>query len=143
MWLQTGAVGLLFCLIYVSHCIKYLTYVNAVCESGYNYSFIHSFIHSGDLYSASSRDYYSEALPAQPRTKKKDLREMENLEGWAISTERCSKGRSFHADGSTIEKALRCIIAKRARGTKNSPLAAERSTRRAARTDTGQQRTRR
>src|SRR6218665_371445 len=33
--------------------------------------FIHSFIHSGDLYSASSRGYYSEALPAQPRTKKK------------------------------------------------------------------------
>src|SRR6218665_2047463 len=32
----------------------------------------HSFIHSEDLYSASSRDYYSEALPAQPRTKKKD-----------------------------------------------------------------------
>src|SRR6218665_1332345 len=29
-----------------------------------NHSFIHSFIHSGDLYSASSRDYYSEALPA-------------------------------------------------------------------------------
>src|SRR6218665_1120823 len=101
---------------------------------------IHSFIHSGDLYSASSRDHYSEALPAQPRTKKKDLREME---GWAISTERSSKGRSFHADGPTIEKALRCIIAKRARGTKNSHLAAERSTRRAARTDTGQQRTRR
>src|SRR6218665_2668446 len=40
-----------------------------------NYSFIHSFIHSGDLYSAYSRDYYSEALPAQSRTKKKDLRE--------------------------------------------------------------------
>ena len=37
---------------------------------------IHSFMHSGDLYSASSRDYYSEALPAQPRTKQKDLREM-------------------------------------------------------------------
>ena len=37
---------------------------------------IHSFIHSGDLYSASSRDYYSEALAAQPRTKKKDFREM-------------------------------------------------------------------
>src|SRR6218665_1823123 len=31
--------------------------------------FIHSFIHSGDLYSTSSRDYYSEALPAQSRTK--------------------------------------------------------------------------
>src|SRR6218665_236768 len=38
-----------------------------------------------------------------------------------MSTERSSKGRSFHADGPTIEKALRCIIAKRARGTKNSP----------------------
>src|SRR6218665_3854089 len=35
-----------------------------------------------------------------------------------------------------MEKALRCIIAKRARGTKNSPFAAERSTRRAAKTDT-------
>src|SRR6218665_377491 len=32
---------------------------------------IHSFIHSGDLYSASSRDYYSEALPAQSRTKRR------------------------------------------------------------------------
>src|SRR6218665_1316241 len=83
--------------------------------------FIHSFIHSGDLYSASSRDYYSEALPAQSRTKKKDFREMQNLEGWAISKERSSKGRSFHADGPTTEKALRCIIAKRARGTKTHP----------------------
>src|SRR6218665_503092 len=61
----------------------------------------------------------------------------------AISKERSSKGRSFHADGPTTEKALRCIIAKRARGTKNSPLAAERSTRRAVKTDTGQQRSRR
>src|SRR6218665_548919 len=105
--------------------------------------FIHSFIHSEGLYRASSRDYYSEALPAQPRTKKKDPREMQNLEGWAISTERSSKGRPLHADGPTIEKAPRCTIAKWARGTKNSPLAPERSTRRAARTDTGQQRTRR
>src|SRR6218665_1370789 len=88
------------------------------------HSFIHSFIHSGVLYSASSRDFYSEALPAQSRTKKKDFREMSNLEGWAISKERNSKGRSFHADGPTTEKALRCIIAKRARGTKNSHLAA-------------------
>src|SRR6218665_290030 len=41
-------------------------------------------------------------------------------------------GRSFHADGPTTEKALRCIVSKLARGTKSSPLAAERSTRRAA-----------
>src|SRR6218665_819740 len=33
----------------------------------------HSFIHSGDLYSASSRHYSSEALPAQSRPQKKDL----------------------------------------------------------------------
>ena len=39
------------------------------------YSF-HSFNHSGDLYSTSSRHYYSEALPAQSRPKRKDLREM-------------------------------------------------------------------
>jgi len=37
---------------------------------------IYSFIHSGDLYIASSRDHYSEALPAQSPTKKKDFREM-------------------------------------------------------------------
>src|SRR6218665_2648142 len=53
------------------------------------------------------------------------------------------KGRSFHADGPTTEKALRCIMAKRDQGTKNSPLAAERRTRRSAKTDTGQQRSRR
>src|SRR6218665_1290093 len=40
------------------------------------YSFIHSLIHSGDLYSVLSRYYYSEALTAESRQKKKDLREM-------------------------------------------------------------------
>ena len=39
------------------------------CKQGYSSS-IHSIIHSGDLYSTSSRDYYSEALQAQSRTKK-------------------------------------------------------------------------
>src|SRR6218665_4024346 len=58
----------------------------------------HSFIHSGDLCSASSRHYYSEALPAQSQPKKKDFREMYNLEEQAISKERSSMGRSFHAD---------------------------------------------
>src|SRR6218665_2576343 len=37
---------------------------------GLTFIYTYSFIHSGDLYSASSRDYYSEALPAQSRTKK-------------------------------------------------------------------------
>ena len=37
---------------------------------------IYSFIHSRDLYSASSRNYNSEALPDQSRPKKQDFREM-------------------------------------------------------------------
>jgi len=69
-------------------------------------SFIHSFIHSGDLYSASSRHYYSEALAAQSQPKKKDFREMQNLEGEVISKERSSTGRSFQADGPTTEKVV-------------------------------------
>jgi len=36
-------------------------------------SFIHSFINSGDVHRASSRDYYSETLQAQLRPKKKDF----------------------------------------------------------------------
>jgi len=46
-------------------------------------------------------------------------------------------GRSLHAGGHTTEKALRCTVAKWARGTKSSPLAAEHSTRRTAKTNTG------
>src|SRR6218665_554458 len=37
---------------------------------------MNSFIHSGDLYSTSSRDNYSEAFPAQSQKKKKEFREM-------------------------------------------------------------------
>jgi len=45
-------------------------------------------------------------------------------------------GESFYADVPTTEKALRCTVAKWARGTNSSSLAAERSTRRADKTDT-------
>ena len=48
------------------------------------------------------------------------------------------RGRSFHANGPTTEKTLHFIIVKRARGTKSSPLAPERSTRRVAKTDSEQ-----
>ena len=47
------------------------------------------------------------------------------MEGEVISKVRSSTGRSFQAVGPTTEKALRCIIAKRARGIKSSPLAAD------------------
>src|SRR6218665_1114128 len=82
-------------------------------------SIIHSFIRSFVLetYIAPLQETTTQRR-SQPShgQKKEDFREMSNLEGWTISTERSSKGRSFHADGPTIEKALRCIIAKRARG---------------------------
>ena len=45
-------------------------------------------------------------------------------------------------EGPTTEKARRCLIAKRARGTRSSPLVVERSARRAATSDTGRQRSR-
>jgi|SRR6218665_885425 len=89
----------------------FLVFIVLILMSTHIHSFIHSFI--------SSRDYYSEA------TKEKGLQTDVNLEGWVIRRDHSLKGRSFHADGPTTEKALRCIIAKRARGTKSSPLAAE------------------
>ena len=86
-----------------------LTFINTYHRQTLTNSFIHPFIHSRDLYSASSRHYNSEALPTQSRTKKKDFGEMKTLEGWATRIERNSKGRSFYADGPTTEKALHCI----------------------------------
>ena len=56
-----------FSLVIVSWNIV-LAVINAKC-------YIHSFIHSEHLYSAPSRSY-SEALPAQPRLKKKVLRDL-------------------------------------------------------------------
>src|SRR6218665_2363653 len=75
--------------------------------------------------------------------RRKTSRKCKIWKGLAISNERSSTGRSFHADGPTTEKALRCTVAKWARWTKSSPLAAERSTRRAAKTENGQQRSQR
>jgi len=46
------------------------------CKSVSNRRLVNSFIHSGDLYRASSRGYYSEALPAQTQTKEKNFKEM-------------------------------------------------------------------
>ena len=53
--------------VYVLYCIVWHVSMN-VC--------MYSFIHTADLYSVSSRRYYSEALLAQSRPKKKDLRKM-------------------------------------------------------------------
>src|ERR1700733_2377549 len=103
---------------------------------------IHSFIHSVHLYSAPSRTY-SEALPVQPRPKKKVLSDLKKPVKLTWSSERSSSGRSFQIDGPTIENARRWAVTKRARGTKSSSLAAECRTLRAATSDTGRQKLRR
>ena len=54
---------------------------------------LHSFIHTGDLYITSSKDYYSEALPAKSQTKTKDFRE--KFRSVAIRNDCSSMGRSF------------------------------------------------
>ena len=74
----------------------------------------HSFIHSGVFYSASLRFkrllLRGAPMAAQSRTKKKDFKEMLNLEGWAIRKDRSSKGRSFHADRPTTKMALLLLL---------------------------------
>src|SRR5688572_23703166 len=73
---------------------------------------------------------------------KKILRNLQNPVGWFTSKERSLSARSIQMEGPPTEKARRCLIAKRARGTRSSPLVSERSTRRAATSDTGRQRSR-
>src|SRR6218665_2233155 len=69
---------------------------------------VHSFIHSGDF----------RLIHIAPLQETTTQRRSQSSHGQKRK-EGNSKGRSFHADGPTTEKALRCIIAKRARGTKN------------------------
>src|SRR6218665_2333187 len=84
-------------------------------------------------YIAPHQGNYSEALPAQARPTRPNrrvlrslLKELERSRG----RERSSEGRSFQTEGPTIKKALFCLVAVRARGTRKSPLVAERRDRR-------------
>src|SRR6218665_2469986 len=54
-------------------------------------------------------------------------------------SKRSVRGSSFQVEGPITEKALRCLSAERARGTKSSPRAEERRARREARSETGLQ----
>ena len=104
--------------------------------------FIHSFI--PETYIAPLQDTTTQRH-SQPShgQRRKTWGKSKNLERRVISKERSSTGRSFHADGPTTKKILCCTVAKWAREIKSSPLAAERSTPHAAKTDTGQQRSQR
>src|SRR6218665_522674 len=72
---------------------------------------------------------YSEALPAQARTKRRVLRSLYKELERSRGRERSSEERPFKTEGPTIEKALFCLVAVRARGTRESPLEAELSAR--------------
>ena len=80
--------------------------VSMLTSRTFLFIYIHSFIHSFILaYSASSRHYYSEALPAQSRPKNKDLRE----------DVKC--GRAGHQQGTQInEKIIPCWWAHNRKG---------------------------
>jgi|SRR6218665_1200460 len=71
------------------------------------YILIHSFIHSRNLYNVFSRDYYSEALPAQSRTKK-DL--------YWIYTTGLPRGVNLYITlGADIEKIMKSASAEGAK----------------------------
>ena len=106
---------------------------------------IHSFIL--ETYVASLKDTITQRRPQPSHCQRRRTWGSCNIWNGRPSARNAAQrgvgGRSFHADGPTTEKTLRCIVAKWARGTKSSHLAAERSTRSDAKTDTWQQRSQR
>ena len=101
--------------------------------------FIHSFIHSGYLYNAPSRNLLRGTL--SPATaKEKCLKKLAEEDTLFRGSKRSVGGSSFQVEGPITEKARRCLSAERALGTKSSPRAEERSAQREARSETGLQR---
>src|SRR6218665_1884335 len=95
-----------------------------------------SFIHSGYLYSAPSRNLPRGAL--SPATAKERSLQKEDTLFWG--SKHNIRGSSFQVEGPITEKARRCLSTERARGTKSSPRVEERRARREARSETGLQR---
>src|SRR6218665_1896759 len=91
---------------------------------------MHLYIFYISIYIAPLQGNYSEALPAQARPNRRVLRSLQKELERSRGRERSSEGRSFQTEGPTIEKALFCLVAVRARGTRKSPLVAERRDRR-------------
>src|SRR6218665_23601 len=99
-----------------------------------------SFIHSGYLYTAPSRNLLRGAL--SPATVKETcLKKLAERRHVVLRSQtECIRGSSFQVEGPITEKALRCLSAGWARGTKSSPREEERRARREARSETGPQR---
>src|SRR6218665_436557 len=66
-------------------------------------------------------------LPAQPRSNNVVLRLQRKRAEWATGVRRSATGRPFQAVGPATEKARRCRIKVRVRGTRNSAWAEERN----------------
>src|SRR6218665_1544704 len=73
------------------------------------------------------KEIYSGALPAQPRSNNVVLRLERKRAEWATGVRRSATGRPFQAVAPATEKALRCRITVRIRGTSNSAWAEERN----------------
>src|SRR6218665_1552496 len=95
-----------------------------------------SFIHSGYLHSAPSRNLHRAALsPATAKEKcLKKLAERRHI----VPRQHAQRRRELGVP--ITEKARSCLSAERTRGTKNSPRAEERRARREAKSETGLQR---
>src|SRR6218665_3289447 len=72
------------------------------------------------------KEIYSGALPAQPRSNNVVLRLERKRDEWATGVRCSATGRPFQAVGPATEKARRCRITVRVRGTSNFAWAEER-----------------
>src|SRR6218665_1606183 len=79
-------------------------------------AFIHSFIHYGDLYSASSRLILRSA-PDPCTAKKKSFEAGVECVRKNPGSNRCAKGSPFHTEGPTTENARAWAVEVRANGS--------------------------
>src|SRR6218665_159944 len=75
------------------------------------------------------KEVYPEALPAQPLSNNVvlDLRLERKRAEWATGVRRSATGRPFQDVGPATEKAWRCRITVRVRGTSNTAWTEERN----------------
>src|SRR6218665_2674801 len=91
------------------------------------FSTIHSFIYSGYLYIAPSRNLLRGDI--SPATSKRNvLRSLQKEDTLFLDSKGSVRGSSFQVEGPITEKARGCLSEERARGTKSSPVTTSRRT---------------
>src|SRR6218665_856200 len=101
-----------------------------------------SFIHYGDLYSASSR-LLCRSAPDPCMAKKKSFEARVKCVRKNPGSNRCAKVTPFHTERQTTENARAWVVEVRAKGTKSNPCSNERSELRPLVPRVGQQRSQR